>query len=333
VRAVRAVTFDDGRIEIVELPTPEPGPGEVLVRVHGAGLNRADLLQRAGRYPAPPGSPAEVPGLEHAGTVESLGAGVTALAAGDRVFGICGGGAQATHVVVRADQVAAVPDGLDLLEMGGVPEAFVTAHDAMCTQAGLCEDEWVLVHAVGSGVGTAVLQLATSLGARVVGTARTPDKLARCAELGLDAAIVPPRGDDGTLDADALAFAVLEATDGGAHVVVDLVGGPYVEADVGAAAVKGRIVLVGALAGGRCELPILGVMGKRLAIFGTVLRARSLDEKAAAVDAFARDVVPGLADASLRPVVEAVLPLERAAAAYELLASDATFGKVILDCR
>jgi NADPH:quinone reductase-like Zn-dependent oxidoreductase len=217
--------------------------------------------------------------------------------------------------------------------MGGVPEAFVTAHDAMCTQAGVRAGEWVLVHAVGSGVGTATLQLAASLGARVVGTARTPEKLARCAELGLDAAIVAPRADDGALDPDALAFAVLEATDGGAHVVIDLVGGPYVEADVGAAAPRGRIVIVGALAGSTARLPILAVMGKRLTISGTVLRARSLDEKAAAIDAFARDVVPGLADATLRPVVDAVVPLERAFDAYELLASDATFGKVILDCR
>lgn len=311
---------------------PEPGPGEVRVRVFGAGCNRADLLQRAGRYPAPPGVPADVPGLEFAGEVDATGPGVDALQPGAPVFGIASGGAQAELVVVPAVQCAVVPDGLDLVEMGGVPEVFVTAHDALVTQAQLRPGEWVAVHAVGSGVGTAAVQLVRALGGRTVGTARTAGKLERCRALGMDAGVVPATI-DGALDVDALAAEIVAATGGGAHVTLDLVGGRYVEVDVAAAAPLGRIVLVGALAGGRAELSVVAVMGKRLRIHGTVLRARSAEEKGEAVAAFARDVVPLLASREVRPVVERVLPLEEAAAAYELLASDTTFGKVVLDCR
>jgi putative PIG3 family NAD(P)H quinone oxidoreductase len=334
---MRAATIVDGRLDVVERPSPEPAADEVVVRVHGAGLNRADLLQRAGRYPPPPGVPADVPGLEFAGIVEGVGSGVTSCAVGDRVMGIAGGGAQATHLAIRADQCTAVPAGADLVAMGGVPEVFVTAHDGMVVQGGLRAGDWVLVHAAGSGVGTAAVQLAHALGAHVVGTARTRDKLDRCRPLGLDAGIVPPRSEGAhhghDLDVDALAAAVVDATGGhGVDLALDLVGGAYVDADLAAAAPRGRIVLVGTLAGGRATLPILAVMGKRLTIVGTVLRARSLDEKAAALAAFARDVVPLLADGTLEPVIDTVLPLARIDDAYELVASDATFGKVLLDC-
>jgi NADPH2:quinone reductase len=189
------------------------------------------------------------------------------------------------------------------------------------------------VHAIGSGVGTAALQLARALGARVVGTARTPDKLERCRTLGLEAGIEPTRTADGALDVDALAWAIVEATGGGAHVALDLVGGDYVIADVNAAAPKGRIVCIGMMAGTRATLPISSILAKRLTLFGTVLRSRDVAEKAAATDAFARDVVPLLADGRVTPVVEATIPLAQAEQAYDLLESDATFGKVILDCR
>jgi putative PIG3 family NAD(P)H quinone oxidoreductase len=330
---MRALTVRDGRLEVTERPSPVPGPGEVLVRVHGAGLNRADLLQRAGRYPAPPGAPPDVPGLEFAGVVEAHGPGVERPAVGARVFGIVAGGAQAEYVAVHASHCAPVPPGADLVEMGGVPEAFVTAHDAMVTQARARAGEWVLVHAAGSGVGTAALQLARAQGTRVVGTARTPAKLARCRAIGLDHGIVPATTGDGALDADALAWAVVEATGGGAHVVLDLVGGDYLVAAVHAAAPRGRIVLIGTIAGGRAALPLATVLGKRLHIYGTVLRARDTAEKAAATEAFAREVVPLLAAGRVVPVTDAVVPLADAAKAYELLASDATFGKVVLDCR
>jgi NADPH:quinone reductase-like Zn-dependent oxidoreductase len=328
---MRAATINDARIEIADRPDPEARDDLVVVRVHGAGLNRADLLQLAGNYPAPAGSPADIPGLEFAGVVEARGPQARGVEIGDRVFGIAGGGSQAEYVAVPAGQCAPVPDGLDLVEMGGAPEAFVTAHDALVTRAHVQAGEWVLVHAVGSGVGTTALQLAVALGARVVGTARTPAKLDRCRELGLEHAIVPPT-DHGELDVDALAWSIIEATDGGAHVTVDLAGGAYVEADVAAAALGGRIVLVGSVAGTRAKLSLPAVMVKRLTIIGTVLRARNADEKTAATAAFVRDVVPLLADRRVAPVVECVLPLDRAAEAYDLVASDATFGKVILDC-
>jgi len=329
--ALKAATIAGGRIEVAERPDPEPRDDLLVVRVRGAGLNRADLMQLAGNYPAPAGSPHDIPGLEFAGVVEACGPDARGVDVGAHVFGIAGGGCQADYVAVPAAQCAPVPDGLDLLAMGGVPEAFVTAHDALVSHAHLRADEWVLVHAVGSGVGTTALQLATALGARVIGTARTEAKLERCRELGLAHGIVPPTA-NGELDADALAWSVVEATDGGAHVTIDLVGGKYVEADIGAAALQGRIVLVGMMAGTRATLPVVGIMGKRLTIIGTVLRARNAQEKAAATDAFVRDVVPLLADGRVAPVVERVLPLERAAEAYELVASDTTFGKVILDC-
>ena len=329
---MKATTITDGRIEVTERPDPEARDDMVVVRVHGAGLNRADLLQLAGNYPAPPGSPADIPGLEFAGVVEAVGPQATSVAVGARVFGITGGGSQAEYVAVPAAQCAPVPEGLDLVAMGGAPEAFVTAHDAIVTKAHLAAGEWLLVHAVGSGVGTAALQLANALGARVIGTARTESKLDRCRDLGLAHGIVPTVT-DGVLDVDALAWSVIEATDGGAHVTIDLAGGRYVEADIAAAATEGRIVLVGMVAGSRCAFPIAAVMGKRLTIIGTVLRARSAAEKAAATEGFVRDVVPLLADGRVAPIVEQVLPLDQAADAYELVASDATFGKVILDCR
>jgi NADPH2:quinone reductase len=329
---MRAVTIADGALVVATRPDPEPHAGEVVVRVHGAGLNRADLMQRAGGYPAPPGAPPDIPGLEFAGVVQQCRPDNNGLEVGDRVFGIVGGGAQAELVCVPVAHCARVPGGLDPVEMGGVPEAFVTAHDALVTRAQYATGEWVLVHAVGSGVGTAGLQLAKAFGARVIGTARTAEKLDRCRLLGLDAGFVP-RFADGILDTAATVASIIELTGQGVDVVLDLVGGRYVEVDIDAAALKGRIVLIGALAGASAQLSVLSVMGKRLTIAGTMLRARDKHEKADAVAAFARDVVPLLAAGTVRPVVDAILPIERVEDAYDLLASDATFGKVILDCR
>ncbi len=330
---VRAITIVDGRLVAADRAVPEPAPHEVVVRVHGAGLNRADLLQRAGRYPAPAGVPDDIPGMEFAGEVAAVGAEVTARAVGDRVCGIIGGGAQAEYVTVPAAHSATVADHLDLVTMGGVPEVFVTAHDTMVTQAHVTDGEWVLIHAVGSGVGTAALQLAHEFGAYVVGTARTASKIERCRSLGLDEGIEPLRTVKGALDTDALAWTIVDVTGGGADVTLDLVGGDYLVTDVNAAAPKGRIVCIGTIAGGRATLPIMAILGKRLTIMGTVLRGRDIAEKAAAMDAFVRDVMPMLADGRIEPVVEATLPLERAEDAYALLESDTTFGKVILDCR
>lgn len=323
---MRAVVVDDGAVRVDERPTPTPGLGEVLIRVQAAGLNRADLLQRAGLYPPPPGIPPDIPGLEFAGVVEAHGAGVDvdAPAPGTRVMGIVAGAAQAEHLVVHASHCATVPEALDLTTAAAVPEVFLTAHDALRTQARLEPGERVLVHAAGSGVGTAVIQIAGVFGCPVTGTARSAEKLDRARAIGLDHGVVAPR----ELDPGALAEQIAAA--GAPDVVIDLVGGPYVTADVLAAAPFGRIVIVGTLAGGSAALPLLPMMGKRLRIMGTMLRTRSIEEKASVTAAFVAEIGPRLADGSITPVVEKVFDLEEAPAAYDLLASDTTFGKLIL---
>ncbi len=323
---MRAVVFPgNGAIEVVERPTPEPGPGQVLVRVHGAGLNRADLMQRAGHYPAPPGVPADIPGMEFSGEVAALGEGVRTLGVGDRVFGIVGGGAQAEALVVHESNCARVPEHVDLVEAGGIPEVFITAHDALRTRGGLQAGQHVLVHAVGSGVGTAVVQLAKAVGCTVTGTARTETKLDQARALGLDHGVLAPS----PLDPGALAEAIV-AAGGAVDVTIELVGGSYVLADITAAAKQGRIVIVGTLAGAVVEIPLFVLMAKRLAVHGTVLRARTIEEKAAAVATFVDEVGPLIDDGRVRPIVDRILPLDDALEAYELLTSDATFGKVIL---
>lgn len=322
-RSAAIVVADDRTV-------PDPVADQVVVRVHGAGLNRADLVQRSGGYPAPPGVPADIPGLEFAGIVEAVGDQVRTLRPGDRVFGVTGGGAQAEYVLTVEACCVIVPANLDLVTAGGIPETSITAHDALFTRCRLAPGERVLVHAVGSGVGTAAVQLVKAIGGFVVGTARTPDKLDRARGLGLDHGICVGR----ELDPRAVALEIASVCDG-IDVVLDLVSGPYLGIDVAVCAPKGRIVLVGSLAGAAAELSIGAVMVKRLEIHGTVLRPRTLWEKAIATTAFAAQIVPMLASGRISPapVVEAVVPLADAAAAYDLLASDATFGKVILDCR
>ena len=284
--------------------------------IAGSGVNRADLLQRRGRYAAPPGWPADVPGLEHARTVTAVGDSVSQLRVGQKVLGIVGGGAHATHLLTPESLCAPLPEELDPVVAGGVPEVFITAHDAMVTRAGLRSGERVLIHGVGSGVGTAAVQVARALGARTVGTSRTPAKLERAAELGLDR---------GVLADEHMAEGIGEV-----DVVVDLIGGPYLEVDVEVAATRGRIVIVGLVAGATARLDMGAVMSKRLTIAGTVLRSRPDHEKAAAVAAFAREIVPLLESGIVAPVVERTMPLARAREAYDLMESNATFGKVIL---
>ena len=312
-------------LEVREAPTPEPSADQVRVRVHACGLNRADLMQCRGYYPAPKGSPPDVPGLEYAGTIDALGPGATGpLKVGDRVFGIVGGGGQAEFVLTHERMAVPIPANLDWEEASAVPEVFITAHDALETQAGLRPGESVLVHAAGSGVGTAAVQVAKAMGCTVFGTSRTASKLADAAALGLDFGI----------DAngpESFADAVLRRTGGaGVDVVLDLLGAPGLSGNLKVLAVRGRLVVVGLLGGGTGSIELSALMGKRLTVVGTTLRARPLEEKIAATQRFALRVVPWLGRGLVRPVVDRVFPFAEVRAAQQRLESNLGFGKVVL---
>jgi NADPH2:quinone reductase len=311
-------------LEIQDRPVPTPGANEILVRVHASGLNRADLSQREGHYAAPPGAPQDIPGLEFAGEVVEVGAGATQQP-GDRVCGILGGGGNAEYLVTDADCVAPVPSGMSWTDAAAVPEAFITAHDALVMQAGVQRDEYVLIHAVGSGVGLAAIQVARAFGATPFGTARTANKIERARELGLADGIVVAG------DASVIATAFAERTNGiGIHVTLDLVGGDYLGPSIQAAAKRGRVMCIGTVAGRSSTIPVNLVLHKRLMIRGTVLRSRSIEEKRVATAAFARDLLPLFANRQLAPVVHRVFDLGDIRSAHECLASNETFGKVVL---
>jgi putative PIG3 family NAD(P)H quinone oxidoreductase len=325
--AVKIVSEEgEGRLEVREAVRPVARADRVRVRVRASGLNRADLLQKRGRYPAPTGAPADIPGMEFAGEVEQTGDEARAWRTGQRVFGITGGGAQAEYVVVPESHLAEIPDALSFEEAACVPEVFITAHDALFTQGRLRTGERVLVHAVGSGVGTAAAQLARAAGAGAVyGTARTAAKLERAREFGMDEGVAVG------VDPRAFAEAVRAWTQGaGVNVVLDLVGASYLDANLDVLAARGRLLLVGTLGGTSAPLDFRRVMGKRLRVTGTVLRARSTEEKAAAVRRFAAEVVPLLARRSVRPVLDSAFALADVASAYARLESNETFGKVVL---
>jgi NADPH:quinone reductase len=309
-------------LELRDVARPDPGDHEIRVRVHATAVNRADLLQRRGGYPAPPGAPADIPGLEYAGVVDDVGVSVTRWRAGDRVMGLVGGGSYAEYVVTHEDEAVRVPDGLSFEEAAAVPEAFITAHDAMFTQMRLQRGETVLIHAVGSGVGTAALQLALAAGAQVIGTQRSAWKVERARELGLVHGIEV--GEDDFVDA------VLRISADGVDGVLDLVGGDYLPSNVQALRTRGRILLVGLVAGARCELDLRRVLQKRATIIGTVLRARSLPEKIDVARRFEADVLPLLESGAVRPVVDEVLRLEDAGRAHEIVESNRNFGKIVL---
>lgn len=309
-------------LALVERETPQPSRGEVRVRVRATAVNRADLLQRMGAYPAPSDAPPDIPGLELAGEVEALGPGVERLAVGDRVFGLVGGGAYAEQLVTHERALAKIPDGMSFEDAAAIPEAFITAHDAIVGQAGLTAGETLLIHAAGSGVGTAAVQLGRALGAFTIGTARTPDKLDRAKALGLDAGVVA--------EGNRFADAVRAIDPAGAHVVLELVGGGYLDEDLRCTRPLGRIVLVGLMAGAKHELDLALILRKRLRILGTVLRARPLEEKLAVMRTFEDQVVPLIARGKLRPVIDAVMPLDQAAQAHARMASNAGFGKIVL---
>jgi len=311
-----------------EVPTP-PGPtaDRVRVRVHAAGLNRADILQRRGHYPAPPGYPQNIPGLEFAGEVQAVGEAVHAWKIGDRVFGITASGAQAEYVVVPESNLARVPAQLSWEEAGAMPEVFITAHDALFTRAGLQMGERVLVHAVASGVGTAAVQLAHAAGATVYGTSRSADKLERMRDLklGLDESVAIP-------DAPAkFVETVHQWTNGaGVDVIVDLVGGSYFPASLEALSARGRVICIGTTAGAKSEIDLGLVMRKRAAIIGTMLRARSIEEKADAIRRFAAAVLSLVPHGRIRPVIDRVYPADQVREAHERIESNASVGKIVL---
>lgn len=325
MRAVYINEFGSlSEVEVRDVPAPiEPAADEILVKVHAAGINRADILQAKGLYPPPPPYSPHLPGLEFAGEIAAVpDSGWWQL--GDRVFGIVPAAGQAEFVVTHSDLVAAIPDNLTYIEAAGVPEAFITAHDAVFTQGLIIQGETLLIHAVGSGVGLAALQLGKAAGAKVIGTSRTADKLARCKEFGLDVAIEASDGE--------FAEKILDATGGrGVDVILDLVGGAYFGHNLTCLARKGRLMLVGLTAGRKAEFDMGLALQKRLTIRGTVLRSRSLAEKADATARFAADVAPLIAAGQIKPNIDSVFRGSEVTTAYERVASNANFGKVILE--
>jgi putative PIG3 family NAD(P)H quinone oxidoreductase len=312
-------------VELAEVEQPAPSRGEVLVRVRAAAMNRADLLQRRGLYPPPPGFREDVPGLELAGEVAALGAGVTAWKPGDRVMAIASGEAQAEYAVVHERMLLRLPDGMSLEDAGAIPEAGMTAHDAMFTIGGLRPGAAVLIHAVGGGVATAALQIARAAGALAIGTSRTADKLERAKALGLDHAILVGK------EEPRFADEVRKATGRrGAALILDFVGAAYAAENLTCLAPGGRIVVIGTMGGPKATVDLGLLMRSRGSIVGTVLRPRPLEEKIAATQAFARDVLPLVAAGRVRPVVDAVLPAARAREAHERMERNDSFGKIVL---
>ncbi len=323
-RAVRI--REPGGPEVLELSTLDvrgPGPGEILVEVAAAGLNRADLLQRRGLYPAPPGVPEDVPGLEYAGVVAAMGPGVRGFREGDRVMGIVSGGSFATHLVVSAREVMPVPSNLSLADAAAIPEVFLTAWDALFLQAKASMGESVLIHAVASGVGSAAVQLCKVAGARPMGTARSQAKLDAVSAYGLDGGVCVRDG--------RFADAVRALTEGrGADVILDPVGGDYIEEDLRCLAPRGRVVVIGTMGGPTASLPLGALLHQRATVIGTVLRSRAPEEKACLAQSFRRSVLPLFERGMLTPVVEAVLPMRDVRDAHARMEANATAGKLVL---
>jgi putative PIG3 family NAD(P)H quinone oxidoreductase len=312
-------------LELRDIPEPIVGPDDLLVRVRAAGLNRADLLQRLGGYPQPGKRPAfEVPGLEYAGEVARVGERVEGFAEGDRVMGLLPGGGYAECVSTSSRLALHVPENLSWAEAGGTPEVYITAHDAL-RQCGLVAGESVLIHAAGSGVGVAATQIARAMGAAlVIGTAGSAEKLSAAHEIGLDVGV--------NYHTQDFADEVLAATGGrGVDVVLDVIGAAYWEQNMRALATLGRMVIVGTMSGSKTNAELGMLLRKRLQVRGTVLRARTLEEKAAATRAFEKSVLPHIASGRIRVPVDRTFPLAEAGAAQDYLGSNANFGKVVLE--
>ena len=309
------LTFED-------VASPECGEQDIVVTVAATALNRADLLQRMGFYPNPFPSGPEIPGLEFAGTVASIGDKVTAWAVGDAVMGITSGGAYAEQLVIHERQAMAVPSGMALHDAAGIPEVFITAWDALVVQGGLTSGRWAMVHAGASGVGTAAIQICKAIGARIVVTC-SGGKVAACRALGADVVV-----DYGTQDFVA---EVATATGGvGADVILDVIGGDYVERNVASLAIKGHIIQVGVMAGKPVPFNVGLLLGKRASITGTVLRARPLEEKIAISQRFAAEMLPLFSTGQLKPVIDSTYSFADIAKAHEYMASNANVGKIVI---
>ncbi len=325
IRARAVVITEPGGPEVLAIEEREvrdPGPGEVLVAVAAAGLNRADTLQRRGLYPAPQGVPSDVPGLELAGTVARVGPGVRLFSEGDLVMAITAGGGMCTHAVLHERELIRVPKGVPLVAAAALPEVFLTAFDALFLQAQLRLGEVALVHAVASGVGTAALQLNGVAGVTTVGTSRSSEKLERCRELGLEHPVLTRDGFE--------AQDVLGDFPGGVDVVLDTVGAKYLASNLAVLAPLGRVVTIGLVGGLRAELDLGRMLRKRARWFGSVLRARPLEEKAALARRFEAEIVPLFEDGRLRPVIDEVLPMESVGEAHRRMEANETFGKLVL---
>lgn len=319
--SMRAVIFAAaGGPEVIglgEVPKPAVGPHQVRVRVHAAALNRADLLQRQGKYPAPPGAPTDIPGLEFAGEVEAVRKDVTRWRIGDRVMGLVGGGGQAEFVVGHEDEMLPVPAGLTYAEAAAIPESFLTAYDALVTRARIREGDRVLIHAVGSGLGTAASQIAHRLGATVLGTSRSAEKLARAVMFGLDVGIDTSGG--------SFRSQVHEPV----NIVMDVLGGAAFTDSLAVLAPRGRLVLLGWLTGSTAQVDLSDILRKRLEVIGTVMRTRGLEERSALAREFSERMLPLFEHGVLRPVVDRTVPMTGIAAAHEAMERNETFGKIV----
>ena len=312
-----------GVLELREVPRPEPQAHEVLVRVRASALNRADILQRRGLYPAPPGVPPDIPGLEFAGEIHAIGSSVSLCKVGQRVIGLVGGGAHAEYLVAHERTVAEAPSNLSWPELAAIPEAFITAHDALWVQAGLRPGERVLIHAVASGVGLAALQLSCAMRAYAFGTSRTAEKLQRAMQFGLPSGFAVPASPTSE-DVERWKQA------GDYQVVLDLAGGAYTNASIQALSSRGRIVLIGTMAGSKAEIDLGLMIHKRVRIISTALRARPIEEKIAVTRSFASEVLPFFNSGVLRPIVDSEFRLEDIADAHKRMESNETFGKIVL---
>jgi putative PIG3 family NAD(P)H quinone oxidoreductase len=329
MKALRIVAGDPPRLELADSPTPQPSAHEVLVRVTAAGLNRADLLQLSGRYPVPADAPADIPGIEFTGVVETLGSGCERVKAGQRVFGLASGGAHAQFVAVPETILVNTPDSIDDVHAAAIAEAYITAHDALFTQAGLALGERLLVHAAASGVGIAALQIGAMAGCQLFATTRTQAKVDAMARLSQQpdplipaAAILLPDGFDQE---------ILERTHGaGVDVILDPVGAAYFDRNLAVLGPRGRIISIATMSGSTVTLDLGALMRKRLRLFGIVLRGRSLAERVAATRSFEREVMPNIAAGRMKPVVDTTFALKDGTAAYAYMAANRNLGKIVL---